>query len=61
MQLVFLFVRHFVNDPLIDVQPVFKVIIIILIMPYDTSNGRALRVLSEYQQLECVLVTWLPW
>ena len=31
------------------------------IMPYDTSNGRALRVLSEYQQFECVLVTWLPW
>ena len=30
MQLVFLFVRHFVNDPLIDVQPVFKVFIIIL-------------------------------
>ena len=32
-----------------------------IIMPYDTSNGRALRGLSEYQQLECVLVTWLPW
>ena len=31
------------------------------IMPYDTSNERALRVLSEYQQFECVLVTWLPW
>ena len=24
------------------------------IMPYDTSNGRALRVLTEYQQFECV-------
>ena len=31
------------------------------IMSYDTSNGRALRILSEYQKFECVLGTWLPW
>ena len=31
------------------------------VMSYDTSNGRAQRVLSEHQQFEFVLITWLPW
>ena len=31
------------------------------IKPYDTPNGRSLRVLLHHCDLECVLSTWLPW
>ena len=31
------------------------------IMPYDTPNGRSLRVVCHHFDLECVLISWLPW
>ena len=31
------------------------------IKPYDTPNGRSLRVLLHHYDLECVLSIWLPW
>ena len=31
------------------------------IKPYDTPNGRSLRVVCHHCDLECVLSTWSPW
>ena len=31
------------------------------IKPYDTPNGRSLRVVCHHCDLECVLISWLPW
>ena len=30
------------------------------IKPYDTPNGRSLRVVCHHCDLECVLISWLP-
>ena len=31
------------------------------IKPYDTPNGKSLRVVCHHCYLECVLISWLPW